>query len=394
MRQVVETGKPILVDLLTNKAGTFVVSRIPLRDESGEVIGALGMVLFDHPETTLQPLIAKFAKLQRELDEARKELAAQRRPKYTFASYVGSSPAALEVKRQARRAAQLDTTVLLLGETGAGKEMLAHAIHAASSRALKPFIGVNLAAVPETLLEAEFFGVAPGAYTGADRKGRDGKFRVADGGTLFLDEIGDVPLPLQVKLLRFLQERVIERIGGRQPIAVDTRIVSATHQDLEAMIVAGSFREDLYYRLAEIVVAIPSLAERPGDAVLLARHFTNRFARELNPQVGGLAPDALDAIEAYGWPGNVRELENRVKRAVIMADGKMIGAHDLDLHGKNGSDGEAAPINLRAAREVADRRAIHQALTRSENNISNAAKLLGISRPTLYDLMKQYQLGG
>jgi transcriptional regulator with PAS, ATPase and Fis domain len=222
MRRVLETGQPVLIDLLTNKAGTFVVSRIPLRDEAERVIGAIGIVLFDHPETTLQPLISKFALLQRDLDDARRELAAQRgrlrlgaagdgerRAKHTFASFVGSSPAAVEVKRQARRAAQSQSPVLLLGETGTGKELLAHAIHAASGRAGGPFVSVNIAAVPDTLLEAEFFGVAPGAYTGAERKGRDGKFKLADGGTLFLDEIGDMPVALQAKLLRVLQEREV-----------------------------------------------------------------------------------------------------------------------------------------------------------------------------------------
>jgi two-component system NtrC family response regulator len=193
-----------------------------------------------------------------------------------------------------------------------------------------------------------------------------------------------------VKLLRFLQERMIERIGGRQPIAVDTRIVCATHQDLEAMIADGRFREDLYYRLAEIVVKIPSLAERSGDAVLLARHFVNRLGRELNPTVQALSPEAIGAIDAYGWPGNVRELENRIKRAVIMAEGKSLTADDLDLPGK--SEDEPLPINLRAAREVADRKAIRQAMSRTDNNISGAAKLLGVSRPTLYDLLKQYRL--
>ncbi|MEO6255600.1 MAG: sigma 54-interacting transcriptional regulator, partial [Sphingomicrobium sp.] len=190
--------------------------------------------------------------------------------------------------------------------------------------------------------------------------------------------------------LRFLQERVIERIGGRQPIPVDTRVVCATHQDLEAMIATGRFREDLYYRLAEVVVKIPSLAERPGDSVLLARHFANQFAREMNPKVYGLAPDALAAIDGHAWPGNVRELENRIKRAVIMTDARMISAEDLDLPGRAGE--APVTINLRAAREVADRRAIRQAMSRTENNISSAAKLLGISRPTLYDLLKQYQL--
>ena len=220
-------------------------------------------------------------------------------------------------------------------------------------------------------------------------KTTEGKIEQAHGGTLFLDEVGDIPLPLQVKLLRFLQERVIERIGGRSPIAVDTRIVCATHQDLEAMIADGRFREDLYYRLAEIVVKIPSLAERAGDAGLLARHFVNRYARELNPKVQSLSADALAAIDAYAWPGNVRELENRLKRAVIMADGRSVSADDLELPG---TTAEPVAINLRSAREVADRRAIRQAMVRTDNNISGAAKLLGISRPTLYDLLKQYRL--
>ena len=246
MHRVLETGKPILIDLLSNKAGTFVVSRIPLRDGQGEVIGALGIVLFDQPETTLQPLIHKFAHLQRDLDDARRELATQRRSKYTLASFVGSSPAAVEVKRQARRAALSASPVLLLGETGTGKELLAHAIHAASGRAGGPFVSVNIAAVPDTLLEAEFFGVAPGAYTGADRKGRKGKFELADGGTLFLDEIGDMPPSLQPKLLRALQEGEIEALGSNKVVRFDARVIAATSRDLGALVREGRFREDLY----------------------------------------------------------------------------------------------------------------------------------------------------
>src|SRR3990167_6212655 len=226
MHQVLATGKPILIDLLTNKAGTFVVSRIPLRDDAGEVIGVLGIVLFDHPETTLQPLIAKFARLEQDLSDARRELASQRRSKYTFASFVGTSTGALEVKRQARRAASSSSPVLLLGETGTGKELLAHAIHASSPRAGRPFVSVNMAAVPDTLLEAEFFGVAPGAYTGADKKGRDGKFKLADGGTLFLDELGDMPMSVQVKLLRALQEGEIEPLGSNKLVRFDVRVVA------------------------------------------------------------------------------------------------------------------------------------------------------------------------
>ncbi len=303
-------------------------------------------------------------------------------------SIVSAAPEMLTVARTIERVASADVSVMLLGASGTGKELLAQAVHEKSKRK-GAFVAINCAAIPENLLEAELFGYERGAFTGAV-KSNVGKIELAEGGTLFLDEVGDIPLPLQVKLLRFLQERVIERIGGRQPIAVDTRIVCATHQDLEAMIADGRFREDLYYRLAEIVVKIPALAERSGDAVLLARHFVNRFSRELNPSVQSLSPEALAAIDAYPWPGNVRELENRIKRAVIMADGRSIGAADLDL-GSAAAD-EPELINLRAAREVADRKAIRHAMSRTDNNISGAAKLLGISRPTLYDLLKQYRL--
>ena len=305
-------------------------------------------------------------------------------------SIITAAPEMLKVAKTIERVASADVSVMLLGASGTGKELLARAVHEKSSRK-GDFIAINCAAIPENLLEAELFGYERGAFTGAV-KSNVGKIELAEGGTLFLDEVGDIPLPLQVKLLRFLQERVIERIGGRQPINVDTRIVCATHQNLEAMIADGRFREDLYYRLAEIVVKIPSLAERSGDAVLLARHFVNRFGRELNPGVQTLSPDAIETIDTYGWPGNVRELENRLKRAVIMADGKSVTAADLDLKSTSNSDGSAMPINLRAVREVADRKAIRQAMSRTDNNISGAAKLLGISRPTLYDLLRQYRL--
>ena len=301
---------------------------------------------------------------------------------------ITAAPEMLKVAKTIERVATADVSVMLLGASGTGKELLARGVHDESGRK-GDFIAINCAAIPENLLEAELFGYERGAFTGAV-KSNVGKIELAQGGTLFLDEVGDIPLPLQVKLLRFLQERVIERIGGRQPIPVDTRIVCATHQDLESMIARGLFREDLYYRLAEIVVKIPSLAERPGDAVLLARHFVHRFGRELNPAAQTLSPDAIEAIDAYSWPGNVRELENRIKRAVIMAESKTIGATDLDLPIK--ADEEPVAINLRAAREVADRKAIRQAMSRTDNNISGAAKLLGISRPTLYDLLKQYRL--
>ena len=305
-------------------------------------------------------------------------------------SIITAAPEMLKVARTIERVASADVSVMLLGASGTGKELLARAVHEKSGRRGE-FVAINCAAIPENLLEAELFGYERGAFTGAV-KSNVGKIELAQGGTLFLDEVGDIPLPLQVKLLRFLQERVIERIGGRQPIAVDTRIVCATHQDLDAMTSDGRFREDLYYRLAEIVVKIPSLAQRAGDAVLLARHFVNRFGRELNPAVQSLSPDAIEAIDGYAWPGNVRELENRMKRAVIMTDGKSVTAADLDLPAPGAAAEPPMAINLRAAREVADRKAIRQAMSRTDNNISGAAKLLGISRPTLYDLLKQYRL--
>ena len=295
----------------------------------------------------------------------------------------------IRVARTIERVAGTNVSVMLLGASGTGKELLARGLHEASGRRNGAFVAINCAAIPENLLESELFGHEKGAFTGAI-KTTEGKIEQAQGGTLFLDEVGDIPLPLQVKLLRFLQERTIERIGGRKSIEVDTRIVCATHQDLEAMIADGRFREDLYYRLAEIVVKIPALAERPGDAVLLAKVFLKRFAKEINPHVTGFASDALAAIDAWPWPGNVRELENRVKRAVIMADGKLVNAVDLDLSG--GDEDNALPLNLKSAREQADRKVIRHALARSEGNISNTAKMLGISRPTLYDLLKQYDL--
>ncbi len=302
---------------------------------------------------------------------------------------VTAAPEMLKVARTVERVAQTDVSLLVLGASGTGKELVARGLHAASRRARGPFIAINCAAIPDALLEAELFGHEKGAFTGAVRT-VEGKIEQAAGGTLFLDEIGDVPLPLQVKLLRFLQERVIERIGGRKAIPIDVRIVCATHRDLEAMVGSGAFREDLWYRLAEMVVRLPSLAERAGDAVLLARHFLRRHAPAINPQIKGLAPDAAYAIASWSWPGNVRELENRVKRAAIMADGKLVTAADLDLPTCPGE--EPLPINLRAVREAADRRAIVEALARTDGNISATARLLGISRPTLYDLLKAYDL--
>ncbi|UZK67990.1 PEP-CTERM-box response regulator transcription factor [Sphingomonas sp. M1-B02] len=320
------------------------------------------------------------------LETENRRLAERAEAGAVLGRMITGSPEMLKVTRTIERVAGADVSVMLLGASGTGKELLARGLHDASRRKGN-FIAINCAAIPETLLESELFGHEKGAFTGAV-KTTEGKIEQAHGGTLFLDEIGDVPLPLQVKLLRFLQERVIERVGGRKAIPVDTRIVCATHQNVDAMVAAGSFREDLYYRLAEIVIRIPSLAERPGDAGLLARHFLKKFAATMHGSARNFAPDALAAIDAWGWPGNVRELENRVKRAALMADGKSVTAADLDLEATT----DAMPINLKAAREMADRKTIRHALARAEGNISGTARLLGISRPTLYDLMKAYDL--
>ncbi|MGY6636520.1 MAG: PEP-CTERM-box response regulator transcription factor [Erythrobacter sp.] len=336
-------------------------------------------------------LIVRRAFALREIEEENRRLVASTSAdKTVLGRMITAAPEMLKVARTVERVAKTSVSVMLLGASGTGKELLAKGLHEASDRAGGPFVAINCAAIPENLLESELFGHEKGAFTGAV-KTTEGKIESAHGGTLFLDEVGDIPLPLQVKLLRFLQERTIERIGGRRTIAVNTRIVCATHQDLEKMIAAGTFREDLFYRLAEIVVRIPGLAERPGDAVLLAKAFLKRFAGEMNPAVTGFASDALAAIDGHDWPGNVRELENRVKRAVIMADGKLVRADDLDFAATSEAD-SADVLNLKAAREAADRKVIRHALARSEGNISSTAKLLGISRPTLYDLLKQYDL--
>lgn len=302
-------------------------------------------------------------------------------------SIITGSPEMLKVARTIERVANANVSVMLLGASGTGKELLARGLHKASDRHDKPFVAINCGAIPENLLESELFGHEKGAFTGAV-KTTEGKIELAHGGTLFLDEVGDIPLPLQVKLLRFLQERVIERVGGRTGINVDVRVVCATHQNLSKMIADQTFRDDLYYRLAEITINIPSLSERTGDSVLLAKHFLKKFSKEMNPSIKGFSTSALAAIDQSVWPGNVRELENRVKRAVIMTEGKFVSAEDLEF----GEDGDALMLNLKAAREQADRKAINRAISQTEGNISSAAKLLGISRPTLYDLIKQYEL--
>jgi two-component system NtrC family response regulator len=301
---------------------------------------------------------------------------------------VASCDGMLSVCRMIEKVAPTDVTTLLLGESGTGKELLARALHRLSPRSEQNFVAINCAAIPENLLESELFGHEKGSFTGAHKQ-TIGKVELASGGTLFLDEIGDMPMSLQSKLLRFLQERVIERVGGRQEIPVDVRVVCATNQNLETLIKEGLFRDDLYYRVSEITINIPPFREREEGRLILARTLLQRFCKVQKRALNGFTEDAVEAIEAYKWPGNVRELENKIKGAVIMADGKLVSAADLGL---TASDEQGASLNLREVRAQAESKAIRVALTKCYGNISKTAEMLGITRPTLYDLLSKYDV--
>ena len=359
--------------------------------DQANALKAVALGAYDFCEKPFQPeilnLIIARAFRMAELQEENRRLQAGESAK-SAGGILTRDPQMQKVCRTVERVANTNATVLLLGESGTGKELLARALHALSQRKEQRFVAINCAAIPENLLESELFGYEKGAFTGAVKQ-TPGKIELAAGGTLFLDEIGDLPLSLQAKLLRFLQERAIERLGGRGEIQVDVRIVCATHQNLKELITAGKFREDLYYRLAEIVLTIPPLRERKGDASLLAYAFVRRFAEEQHRGSMTLLPDAVDAIEKHGWPGNVRELENRIKSAVIMAEGTALRAEDLGLAPVAA---EAELFNLRRVRDRAEREAVVTVLARLNGNISRAAELLGVSRPTLYDLMEKYGL--
>jgi two-component system NtrC family response regulator len=321
------------------------------------------------------------------LDALEKEnLKLQQKSTEPLLGVIASCKKMQDLSRMIEKIAPTNATTLLLGESGTGKEVMAKAIHQLSPRADKPFVAVNCAAIPETLLESELFGYEKGAFTGAAQQTK-GKIEFANKGTFFLDEIGDLPIGLQAKLLRFLQERKIERIGGRQEIPVDVRIICATHQNLNGLIEEGKFRRDLYYRISEIAVNIPALREREGDAIIIATAFLRRFSELHNKKVKGFTKEAANAIESYPWPGNIRELENKIKRAVIMSDGAAITFNDLELEQTNDN---TMPFNLKEVREAAETQAIQRALSYCGNNISHTAKLLGVTRPTLYALFEKY----
>jgi two-component system NtrC family response regulator len=360
------------------------------REEQEHALRAIALGAYDYYQKPVQSdtlaFVVNRALRLVELERRNRELAAAQGPS-PLTGIIAASRAMLELCRKIERVAPTDATVLVLGETGTGKELVARAIHAGSERRTRPFVAINCAAIPENLLESELFGHEKGSFTGAVAR-KIGKIENANGGTLFLDEIGDMPAALQAKILRFLQERQIERVGGTTPIDVDVRVISATHRPIEQMLRDGAFREDLYFRISEISLTAPPLREREGDAVLIARALGQRYAERRRLR---LSTDAISAIEAHAWPGNVRELENRMKRACIMAEGNQITARDLELEPARG---DAAPpvLDLRRVRDAAERDAIVKALAHADHNLARTARLLGISRPTLYNLLDKHGL--
>lgn len=381
-------GLAILQQVLALAPDTKVIVLTGNQDHA-HAVKAIGMGAYDFHQKPADPDILELVvqrafylhALQR---ENRRMLLTQ--ADSPLAGVISRDAGMQKVCRNVEKVAPTSASVMLLGESGTGKEVLARALHQLSPRAKERFMAINCAAIPENLLESELFGYEKGAFTGAAKQTK-GKVELAHGGTFFLDEVGDLPMPLQAKLLRFLQERVIERIGGHEEIPVDVRIVCATHRNLKELAQAGRFREDLYYRLSEIVLPIPALRNRVGDAALLAHHFKNKFCAQEGRATLHFSQEALSVIEAHGWPGNVREMENCIKRAVIMADGAQLVPDDLGLASDGGPD---EPLNLRQVRDEAEYKAIVKVLARTDGNIVKASELLGVSRPTMYDLMARH----
>ncbi len=383
LREVASSGQPILLDMLETPKSPLVVMRLPLRDDDGRPVGAIGFALFEKLKN-LSPLVSHYLSLQEELASTR-SLQQARRARYSFAQFIGTSAPALEVKRRARRCAASESPVLLLGETGTGKELLAHAIHATSPRAHKPFVSLNMAAIPENLLEAEFFGTAPGAFTGASRKGRPGKFQIAQGGTLFLDEIGDMPLHLQSKLLRVLQEKEFEPVGSNEILFSDVRLIAATSCDLQAAVRRGDFRADLYYRLNVLPIRLPPLRERSEDLPALCENILEQLGSSQRP-----TPAALALLARQPWPGNIRELRNLLERATLLNDGNRLDeqtlAATLEPLQPLPASGMPAPAegeSYRQAMQRFERELLENALA-SAGNAQEAARRLGLGRSTFY----------
>ncbi|MDN2661181.1 MULTISPECIES: PEP-CTERM-box response regulator transcription factor [Neptunomonas] len=362
-------------------------------NDRANAVKAIALGAYDFYQKPADPEILKLivnrAYQVFELELENKRLQLNSHQSMPLDGIIANSASMLKACRTIEKIAPSDISTLLLGASGTGKELFAQAIHNLSNRSNKKLVAINCAAIPENLLESELFGYEKGAFTGAVKQ-TIGKFEMADGGTIFLDEIGDLPYELQAKLLRFLQERVIERVGGRKEIPIDARIICATHQNLAEHIKEGRFREDLFYRISEITINIPAVREREGDALLIAKAFLTRFNQEYGKSLRGFSPEAIQAIESYDWPGNVRELESKIKRAVIMTDGLLVESDDLDIDDTDSTD--TPPLNLKQIREEAERKAILRALQHANQSISDTAKLLGITRPTLYSMFEKYDI--
>jgi len=383
----VEEGFAVLDHILDEYGHTKVII-ITGRSEKEHALRAVGKGAYDFFYKPIEldelKVVLKRAFHVSQLEQEQRDLR-QRLSGDTFEGMIGTSSKMQDVFSAIRKVATTDAPVLIRGESGTGKELVARAIHRLSIRASRPFIPINCSAIPENLIESEFFGHEKGTFTGAHVQ-RKGRFEMAEGGTLFLDEIGDLPLTIQVKLLRFLQEKTIERVGGREQIEVDTRILAATNRDLEEAMRTSAFRDDLFYRISVINISLPPLRERSADIVLLAKTFLDRYANESKKKIKGFSSQVIEALERYAWPGNVRELENRIKRAVIMSEGKKVTLEDLEMQSVAGVKEN---ILLKDAREHLEKELILKAIARNENNLTKAASDLGISRPTLYDLMQK-----
>jgi transcriptional regulator with PAS, ATPase and Fis domain len=399
MRRVAETGEPILLDIMELRGEQLIVTRMPIEDENRNVIGAIGFVLYDHLDS-IKPLIARIGQLEIDLRVAKRQLSQPRTARFTFDDYVGKTAGIARAKELAGRAALQSVTVLLSGETGTGKELLAQAIHNASPRADEPFVSVNVAAIPDALIESEFFGTVPGAYTGADRKGREGKFRSAHGGTLFLDEIGEMPLQLQVKLLRVLQEREIEPVGSDKVTKVDVRVIAATNVDLKKRVNEGAFRPDLYYRLNVLSIELPPLRDCADDLPEICERLLDDIAHSGDYLKARITPSGLAALARYDWPGNARELRNILERALILSDSGRLSGDDFARILPFGAElriaDPAKPAGLvvpyAQAEAEFERQTLEAALHAADGQISEAAKMLRISRATFYKKLAKFGL--
>jgi transcriptional regulator with PAS, ATPase and Fis domain len=403
MKRVIDKGQPDLIDIIDLGERQITISRIPLSDDNDQIVGAMGVILFDRLNA-LKPLVSRFQKMQNDLKKVEKELAATRQAKYSFANFVGNSKSVQELKRQGKRAAERDVSVLLLGATGTGKELLAHAIHASSPRASAPMVRINVSAIPEGLLEAELFGTAAGAYTGASKKDKEGKFMLADGGTLFLDEIGDMPAILQSKLLRVLQEGEVEPVGSNKVHSVDVRIISATSRDLLKMVEDNQFRADLFYRLNVVPLVVPPLKDRLSDLPRLCDTLLEAIAQSSGLAAVTITDDAIELLKQHDWPGNVRELKNVLEQACARFDDEILqAAHfkeilpQLSTHSPVTSPNAVVffdPLpegkKLKEVLAGVEKKAILKALDEEDYNKSRAAKRLGISRAQFYEKLSNH----